>query len=118
MFGEAFINSVLVLNTLLPGVVLLTVFKVINMDLAGKGKPWVSMKAMVPALIINIVLNILLIPNQGAYGAALASTISYTIAAVLFIHFYSKEVGIKMKEILLYKKSDFQPIIKIVRKVK
>ncbi len=118
MFGEAFINSVLVLNTLLPGVVLLTVFKVINMDLAGKGKPWVSMKAMVPALIINIVLNILLIPNQGAYGAALASTISYTIAAVLFIHFYSKEVGIKMKEILLYKKSDFQPFIKIVRKVK
>ncbi len=118
MFGEAFINSVLVLNTLLPGVVLLTVFKVINMDLAGKGKPWVSMKAMVPALIINIVLNILLIPNQGAYGAVLASTISYTIAAVLFIHFYSKEVGIKMKEILLYKKSDFQPFIKIVRKVK
>lgn len=118
MYGDVYVNSVLVLNTLLPGVVLLTIFKVINMDLAGKGKPWVSMKAMVPALIINIILNILLIPNQGAYGAALASTISYTIAAVLFIHFYSKEVNIPIKNILSYKKSDFQPFIKILKKVK
>ena len=58
MYGEAFVGSVIVLNTLLPGVLLLTIFKVINMDLSGKGKPWVSLKAMVPALIINIVLNL------------------------------------------------------------
>jgi Na+-driven multidrug efflux pump len=103
---------------LLPGVVLLTVFKVINMDLSGKGKPWVSLKAMLPALIINIILNFILIPQQGASGAALASTISYTIAAILFVHFYSKEVSIPIKDILGYKKSDFQPFIKILKKVK
>jgi len=118
MYGNAFVNSVLVLNVLLPGVVLLTVFKVINMDLSGKGKPWVSLKAMLPALIINIILNFILIPQQGASGAALASTISYTIAAILFVHFYSKEVSIPIKDILGYKKSDFQPFIKILKKVK
>lgn len=118
MYGEAYVNSALVLNTLLPGVVLLTIFKVINMDLAGKGKPWVSMKAMVPALIINIVLNILLIPQEGAYGAALASTISYTIATVLFIHFYSKEVGISIASLLTYKRSDFNPIINLLKRVR
>jgi len=118
MYGEAFVNSVLVLNTLLPGVVLLTVFKVINMDLAGKGKPWVSMKAMVPALIINIVLNIFLIPKDGAFGAALASTISYTIATLLFVHFYSKEVKISVADLVIYKRSDFDPIVKLLKSVR
>ncbi|MBO3115781.1 polysaccharide biosynthesis C-terminal domain-containing protein [Winogradskyella sp. DF17] len=118
MFGDAFINSVLVLNILLPGVLLLTIFKVINMDLSGKGKPWVSLKAMFPALLINVVLNFVLIPKQGASGAALASTVSYTLAAILFVHFYSKEVNLPVKEILRYKASDFQPIVQLLKKLK
>lgn len=118
MFGEAFINSVFVLNTLLPGVVLLTIFKVINMDLSGKGKPWVSLKAMVPALILNIILNVILIPSNGAVGAALASTISYSLAALLFIMFYSKETNIPIMTLIRYKRSDFAPILQILKKVK
>jgi len=58
MYGEKFEGSIEVLKILLPGVLVLTLFKVMNTDLAGKGKPWVSMKAMIPALIINIIINI------------------------------------------------------------
>ena len=118
MYGESFINSVNVLNTLLPGVLLFTIFKVINMDLSGKGKPWVSLKAMLPALVINIILNIIFIPKYGAVGAALASTISYSFAAVLFIYFYSKETKIPVLKIISYKASDFRPILDILKKVK
>jgi len=118
MYGEAFSGSVMVLNTLLPGVILLTIFKVINMDLAGKGKPWVSLKAMVPALIINVILNIIFIPNYGAVGAAIASSISYTVASFLFIFLYSKEIKIPVLELIRYKVSDFQPIIQILKKLK
>ena len=118
MYGEAFVGSVIVLNTLLPGALLLTIFKVINMDLSGKGKPWVSLKAMVPALIINIVLNLVLIPNYGAVGAALASTISYSFAALLFIIYYSKETKIPILKMLTYKKEDFKPVIQLITKLK
>lgn len=115
MFGEKFKGSITVLNYLLPGVILLTIFKVMNMDLAGKGKPWISMKAMVPALIVNVVLNIIWIPVMGAKGAALASTISYSVAALLFFHFYSKEVDISIATILKYKNSDFRLIINFLK---
>lgn len=118
MYGEAFRKSIQVLNLLLPGVLILTIFKVMNMDLAGKGKPWLSMKAMLPALVINIVLNILLIPNYGANGASIASTISYAIAGILFLILYSREVKIPIKEILSYKKSDFVPIVQLIKKFK
>lgn len=118
MYGESFVGSVIVLNTLLPGVLLLTIFKVINMDLSGKGKPWVSLKAMIPALLINIFLNIVFIPEHGAVGAALASTISYSMAAILFIYFYSKETKIPVLDIIRYKTSDFQPIVQLLKKLK
>lgn len=118
MFGEAFRGSISVLNILLPGVLLLTFFKVMNMDLAGKGKPWIALKAMIPALLVNIVLNVLLIPDHGADGASFASTVSYTCAALLFLHFYSKEVDIPIKAILRYKRTDFAPIAQLINKLR
>ena len=110
MYGVEFLNSVEVLRWLMPGVLLLTIFKVLNMDLAGKGKPWVSMKAMIPALLLNIGLNFILIPSFGANGAALSSTISYTVASLLFLHFYSREVHLPIKEMIHFSNADFIPI--------
>lgn len=118
MFGEEFKGSSIVLQYLLLGVVFLSLFKILNQDLAGKGKPWISMKAMIPGLIINIILNVVLIPRYGAVGAALASSISYCIAIILFIHFYSLEIKVGVKEILKYKKTDFVPILNLLKKLK
>lgn len=107
LYGDQFLPSYQVLNSLLPGVLLLTIYKVLNMDLAGKGKPWVSMIAMLPSLVVNVVLNIILIPKYGAVGSAISSTISYSLAACIFLFVYSNIVKIPVKEILTYKKSDF-----------
>lgn len=118
MYGNEFFNSIKVLQILLPGVLILTIFKVMNTDLAGNGKPWVSMKAMIPALVFNVVFNFILIPKYGANGASISSTISYSLAGVLFLFFYSKETQIPLKTIISYKKSDFDPILQILKKVK
>lgn len=96
--------------------VVLTIFKVMNMDLAGKGKPWTSLKAMLPAFIINILINLILIPIYGAKGAAISSTISYGIAGILFLLFYSKAVGLPIGVILRYKRKDFDPILNMIKK--
>lgn len=116
LYGNAFKSSATVLKYLLPGVLILTIYKVMNMDLAGRGKPWVSLKAMVPSLVINIILNFIFIPQFGANGSALASTISYSLAAILFLHFYSKEVGISVKVIFKYSREDFKPIFLLFNK--
>ena len=118
LYGEAFSGSIMVLKTLLPGVLLLTIFKVMNMDLSGKGKPWISLKAMIPALLINVILNFVFIPTYGAVGAGLASTISYSFAAILFLFFYSRETQIPVLDIISYKISDFEPLVVILKKLK
>ncbi|HSB93203.1 MAG TPA: polysaccharide biosynthesis C-terminal domain-containing protein, partial [Flavitalea sp.] len=118
LFGERFRESVMVLKLLLPGVLLLTIFKVLNMDVAGKGKPWLSMAAMVPAVIINIILNIWWIPQYGANGSALASTVSYSVAAVGFLLIYSSTVGIPVREILRFNAEDFAIVRSMLIKFK
>jgi O-antigen/teichoic acid export membrane protein len=105
------------MQILLPGVVLLTVFKVMNMDLAGKGKPYIAMKSMVVPLVINVLCNLYFIPLYGSKGAAISSLISYSSASFFFLYFYSKETQIPIREILGYKKSDFEPIMGIVSKL-
>ncbi len=118
MYGEAFRGSVSVLKILLPGILLLTFYKVMSTDLAGKGKPWITLKAMTMALPVNVLCNMYLIPKYGADGAAIASTISYSFAAFVFLHFYSKEVDIPVKTIVHFKKSDFDPIVEIIKKLR
>ncbi|MBC6369211.1 polysaccharide biosynthesis C-terminal domain-containing protein [Algoriphagus sp. AK58] len=114
MYGDQFSDSIAVLNYLLPGVLILTIFKVMNMDLAGKGKPWLAIYAMLPSLLVNILLNFYLIPKYGAAGAAGSSSISYSIAAILFLIIYSRAVRLPIKEILSFSKKDFDPIFKLI----
>jgi len=106
MYGDKFIGSIIVLKTLIPGVLLLTILRILNMDLAGKGKPWLSMRAMIPAVIINIIFNYFLVPKYGALGAAWSTTISYSCAAIIFLFVYSREVGIPVLNILKYTLKD------------
>jgi O-antigen/teichoic acid export membrane protein len=116
LFGSEFAPSATVQQILLPGVVLLTIYKVLNMDLAGKGKPWIAMISMIPALIVNVVLNLIWIPSYGANGAAFASTISYTLAAVVFIFVYSRTILIPVLSIITYRKSDFDVFKKLAKR--
>ncbi len=118
VYGQAFAPSVLVTRLLLPGVVAFTIYKVLNMDLAGKGRPWLSLYVATPAVLFNVVLNVLLIPRFGANGAALASTISYSAAVLAFLVVYSRAVHIPLRDILRYRRSDFDFLDKLAAKAK
>lgn len=89
-FGEEFRGGVSMTLWLLPGLIIMVIFKLLNMDLAGKGRPWVSLYIMLPALILNVVLNYLFIPKWGGDGSAMASSISYVCAAIVMLITYSR----------------------------
>lgn len=107
LFGDQFLPSVSVMVLLLPGVFLLTIFKVLVMDMAGRGRPLFTLRSMIPALIVNVVLNIVLVPQFGANGAALASTVSYALGAAFFVVQYSSATGISLKDIFGFSRGDY-----------
>ncbi|MCB9911370.1 MAG: polysaccharide biosynthesis C-terminal domain-containing protein [Planctomycetes bacterium] len=107
MYGAEFGASVIALYLLLPGVFWLMIFKVLAMDLAGRGRPAVSMWVTVPGLLVNIALNMCLLPRYGARGAAVASSVSYSLMGVGFMFLYCGVTGMGLGELWRYRKSDF-----------
>jgi len=106
VFGISFAPSVDILFLMLPGVIILVIFRVLSGQLAGMGKPHYAIYAFAPALIINIGLNILWIPEYGGKGAAWASNVSYTLGTIAYWIIYSRLLKVDYIEIFKFKKSD------------
>jgi Na+-driven multidrug efflux pump len=83
------------------------VLKILNSQFIGTGLPHLTMIALIPALIINVVLNILFIPSYKGIGAAMATNISYFSASFVLIFIYSRTFKIGLLEIFRYRKNDF-----------
>jgi len=116
-FGKAFTSSSFMLQIILPGIVIMSVFRVLSGQIAGLGKPQVTLYIFIPALFINILLNYLWIPAYGGNGAALASDASYILGVSGYWVYYARLNHISILEIFRFKKSDFKVITPIAKKI-
>lgn len=92
LYGTPFIDATWAFIFLLPGVYFLSLETVAVQYLAARGFPIFIVYAWIMALILNVILNIFLIPILGINGASISSTIAYTLitAFVLFFIFRLK----------------------------
>lgn len=79
----AFGQSIEPLVVLLPGVVALSGANVVGGYVTGIGRPGVNSIVSVIAFVVNIAVNLLLIPRFGIVGAATASLVSYSLSSLL-----------------------------------
>ncbi|MGC8866045.1 MAG: polysaccharide biosynthesis C-terminal domain-containing protein [Bacteroidales bacterium] len=108
IFGEKFAPSVAVVQTILPGVVIFMVYRIIESYYAGLGPPLLSIRILLVSALLNILLNIWWIPRFGILGAAWATNVSYSAATLVFLGFFRKESGINWATLLLPRRSDWQ----------
>lgn len=80
----AFEPALPALYVLLPGVVAISVSKVLSGYLAGLGRTGLTSVISTMAFVVNVVLNLYLIPHFGIVGASAASLISYTLSSVVY----------------------------------
>lgn len=106
-FGQEFSPAASCLRFLLPGILALSVWKVLSNDLIGRGHPLKYSFTSLLALVIMIFLDILLIPRFGINGAAIASSISYMSAAAAIVYIHLKLTGNSLKILLIPVKEDF-----------
>ena len=90
IYGESFIRSIYPLHILIMGTMVYGTIKSVNTIFASIGK--VNLFARVPTIsaIFNIILNFLLIPYYGIYGAAIATTVSLMAYFAIMIYYMKK----------------------------
>lgn len=108
VFGVEYSDLTNILIYLAPGLVLASFFKTLNAYFAGTGRPQPAILAMSFSVFINIIFNVLLIPYYGAFGAAIASSISYTLMSLLITHIFKKESGHSWFEFFKLKLNDIK----------
>ncbi|GEM_PF-6510126 len=113
IFSQQYTASVMPLIILLPGIVALIIPKMISADLLSRGLPRLTLYGATINFVVNIVLNIWLIPVMGINGAALSSTVSYSVGAMALLFFHHRVSGIPLREMLLLKRSDWKEIGRI-----
>lgn len=90
VFSGDFADAYTPLLWLMPGTVLLGGAKVLTSDLAGRGYPHYNAVTAATALALTVALDLVLIPDHGATGAAAASTVAYSAVFVLALAFYAR----------------------------
>jgi O-antigen/teichoic acid export membrane protein len=116
-YGEPFRPSVAALWCILPGIVAFSMVNVLAAHLAGMGKPRLNLLVSCISLVFTITLDLLLIPKFDIIGAAIATTVSYSVSAVLTIYLFVRHTGAPLRDVLLPTGEDFKLLTEIAQPV-
>lgn len=114
MYGEAFVNSYLVTLLLISGAFPMAVFKLLGIVLVSQGRRISHFVALLTSAVFNVVLNVLLIPRIGMYGAGIASVVSYSVCGIILLIHFCRTYSYSPLQILIPRK---KTLIKLLNAV-
>jgi O-antigen/teichoic acid export membrane protein len=106
LFGKEYLPAAQALLILLPGAVVFSINKILAAHLVARGYPQIPSATAIIGLLVNIPLNLLLVPRWGMRGAAVASTAMYLVVTLMVIFWFFNRFGVPVKEFLLIKDQD------------
>ncbi len=116
-FGPEFERGITPLYVMIPGVAFIGAATVLGNDLSARGRLEVHSYIAGIGLVLDVVLNILLIPHFGLLGAALGSTLSYTLIALALIVAFRVITKVSFRDMLILKKSDLVYYARLLHKL-
>jgi O-antigen/teichoic acid export membrane protein len=106
LYSSVYTPAIPLFQWLLPGVWIFTIVKVLSGYLSGIGKPELNIIPHGMAVIADVLMIFLLFPAFGVVGIAIASTIAYTISAIIILIIFSSKSHIKWYRVLFIQPED------------
>ncbi len=116
LYSERFSPAVSPMLILLPGILMMSVAKVLTSDLIARGYPRANMWAGLVAVAANVGCNVIMIPPLGIAGAALASTVSYTLYAAVVAGYFVRVTGVRLDLVMVPRAADARHLMGAVRR--
>ncbi|HEX2086099.1 MAG TPA: oligosaccharide flippase family protein [Solirubrobacteraceae bacterium] len=101
MFGEDFLPAASATRLILFGIVTNVWFQIFSGYLAGAGRLRPILAGTGAGVALNVVLNLLLVPELGIDGAAISSSISYTVGAIVVLVAFLRHSGLPVRAAVL-----------------
>lgn len=113
-YGSQFSDAGVALRYILPGIVAYSVVAVQSRYIVGRGRPGTSTLIMCAGLVTNIACNLVLVGRLGINGAAISSSISYIVTAVLMLGVFLRLSGLGWHETVVLRMSDVRSAFRFV----
>lgn len=108
LYSDRFAESLGPLQVLAIGVAARCGWVILDNGFKGRGLPGLSAAALLPALVVNLSLNLWWVPMHGPVGAAWASTCSMFVGFFLAVALYCRSASVPVGSLLLPGKEDLR----------
>jgi O-antigen/teichoic acid export membrane protein len=115
IFGEEFAAGVPAFQLALPGMIALSLVRLVAQYLGGARRPDWNTRIAALGAALTVGLNALLIPRHGATGAALATTLADLGALLLSLVAVLQVSGLSLRELLAFRRADWIPLARVLR---
>lgn len=99
VFGPAFAPAAIVFMLLAPGIFVTGISNPLAAYLSTRGTLFPGVSSL--SVMANLALNAVLIPRYSFYGAAIASTITYTVSALYIIGVFRRSSNVAVRDVVL-----------------
>lgn len=118
LYGQKYSSSIAVVKILLFGLVFISFGKIGSHYYVIKGRPYIHLFSSLFIFLLNLTLNIILIPDLGIKGAAISSTISYIVYGFLYVYLYIFVEHFKVGDLFIIGKNDILALTANYKNVK
>ena len=118
LYGAEFVNSYGVVLLLIIGAFSMSFFKLLGIVLVSQGRRIAHFTTLAISAVINVILNFILIPVMGMYGAAIASVCSYTVCGVFLLVYFCRLYKMPILQLILPTKDTVRTVISKIKKDK
>jgi len=116
LYGAEFSSAYLVTMVLLAGVLGMVFYKMVYSYNVVNGHKNVNLVLLGIAAILNVTLNIILVPLYGIMGAATASFASYLICGISFLAYFCLQTKTPVLDMLIIKRKDLKMIFNFIKR--
>jgi O-antigen/teichoic acid export membrane protein len=100
LYGSSFTQTSVLGLILIPGTAALALVGTLSSSLVGRGFNECARRVTLTITPVTLVLYVAIIPALHAVGAAIASSISYTLTFLMWAHFYRRHVNANLAAVM------------------
>jgi O-antigen/teichoic acid export membrane protein len=106
IFGQPFVSAYQPLLFFLPGLVAMTAVFAYTNYFSSIGKPLYSAGVFGVGIVVNVCLNMIVLPRYGIVGASIVASFSYMVIMVIFVVLISRIANVHWSSLIIPRKDD------------
>lgn len=117
-YGKPYLPTATALYSVIAGITVYPIYQFLGVDFAARNKLEIGIIASSIGIVVNLFLNLKLIPIYGIVGAGIATSVSYTLMAAILVLIYARMNRIPYRNLVIIKREDFNDYRGLINKIK